>query len=1481
MSSTPNSFNEKRNLELLGDSFESILDDSDEYILSLQLDFSIKYANKGFTAMCLKAYDLVVEIEKTSFFEIIPAFLTKHYKEILANVMAGDTVKNNTFRNFGAKNLPDVYYQEVFKPVKNSQNNVESIHIFIRDITQNYKTENQLAENEAILKGVFESNSDEIFSLNNKYEITSFNKNIAESIEKLTGKRIKLGTNILQHLEKQDFADISQTHKKRFDIALKGERITEVDTFELEGSVKHTEFTVNPIYLNESIVGISAFGKDITQKLITEKAISEAYQEEIKLNKELANRKEELTTKEEELLQSIEELISVNDFVEQRERQINTIFDNSPDIIASIDREYKVNIANRPFRELFFKINKKDFEPGANVKTFLLDQSAWQSYEAIYKSVFEGNAYSRIVDLNDTILGRYVCEECYSPIRNEHDEITEIAIYIKEITEKVKSQEKISIQEKRFTSVINSTDVDGILVVNSNYILTGFNKSYENVMQSNYGITIEADKYSIFDLLPPQFHEDYRQIFDNVLKGETQHKETMHPIADGKHIYTTESFFPIFDNDNKIVEIAVFIRDVTESVVNQKLIKDSEEMLRETQEIAVLGSWQYVLATGDVIWSDVTYAIYEIPLGTKIDFNLFQTLHSEEENALISEIISNATKNKCAYKLENKYVSPTGIEKCLLGIGNPISDTEGNLIEFRGSIQDITDRKKAEQSLELSLQQSNKLNEILAQRELELTSNEEELRSYVDELSLVNKKLEEKEQFLQKNIQLLNLTGLVNKVGGWEYDVAMNKYYFTDQMYLMRGLKVGDELNFNKMSDFYNETDKLVIENNIKKLFEKGDPFDSEMEMTTQTGSKIWVRSVGYAEMSNGKTIKAYGAVQDITKRKQDRQKILDSEANLKAIINSNDFSIWAVSNDLKFIAFNEEFTSRYKSVFKREPREGMDALEGVNAETLKDWKEFYDKALSGEKFKAELGSEGTIFEYHFNPIKNSDGSITGVAIIGSDISQKRTIEKQIKLSEQKFRALFEKARVSMMIIDKDNIIDCNDHTLNLLQLSDRSELNSLIGPILKQSSFDGFSVVHKSANIQKIIDSHEERVFEWSHVRKDGKQLYGEIRVTPIEIDGKEVLFSQFYDLTDRKVAENKILESENFLNSIIDNIPIGIMIIDQEGEVQRMNNAILALTSIPVDWHSRSGIHFRNDSFLKEIGATYFFESALEGKVIINQELQVDFGLSVNEWNMRNDLVWFLVTAFPIYENKKVKNVVVALIDVSADKKNKEQIESNAHELVESNKKMAEYKLMALRSVMNPHFLFNSLNSIQYFIAKNDREQALNYLSLFSKLIRSILNSSIDNSHSLAEEISILRFYTDLETLRFENKFITIFHIEESIDLENIEIPSLILQPYVENAILHGLYNKAGEKGVLRISFKLTDNERLLVSIEDNGVGRIEALEIKQASKIHRSVGMLVTQERLALINKNNNLSVTIVDLKDENNLPNGTRVEVLFNI
>ena len=212
---------------------------------------------------------------------------------------------------------------------------------------------------------------------------------------------------------------------------------------------------------------------------------------------------------------------------------------------------------------------------------------------------------------------------------------------------------------------------------------------------------------------------------------------------------------------------------------------------------------------------------------------------------------------------------------------------------------------------------------------------------------------------------------------------------------------------------------------------------------------------------------------------------------------------------------------------------------------------------------------------------------------------------------------------------------------------------------------------------------------------------------------------------------------------------------------------------------------------------------------------------------------------------------------------------------ELASANKTIGELKLMALRSVMNPHFIFNALNSIQFFIAKNDRLNAINYLSTFSKLIRGILTNSVNNKVKLTDEIELLKHYVNLELLRFEEKFEFILSVSPTLDVDNIEVPSLLIQPYVENAILHGLYNKQS-KGILKISVR-EDQDSVLFEIEDNGIGREAARKLRQQNfPQHKSMGTILTEERFKLINMEEKASFEIRDLfEDEKSA--GTLVKI----
>jgi ligand-binding sensor domain-containing protein len=209
---------------------------------------------------------------------------------------------------------------------------------------------------------------------------------------------------------------------------------------------------------------------------------------------------------------------------------------------------------------------------------------------------------------------------------------------------------------------------------------------------------------------------------------------------------------------------------------------------------------------------------------------------------------------------------------------------------------------------------------------------------------------------------------------------------------------------------------------------------------------------------------------------------------------------------------------------------------------------------------------------------------------------------------------------------------------------------------------------------------------------------------------------------------------------------------------------------------------------------------------------------------------------------------------------------------------KKLYQLEQKALQLQMNPHFLFNSLNSIQGLILGNDIDGAIHYLSKFSQLMRKTLSNSGESFIPLIDELNALTLFIEIESFRFGDRFDFTINIDPKIDQEFIEIPPMILQPYVENAIVHGLLNSK-HKGNLLIELVL-DGKNLLCLIQDDGVGRKRATEIRNASGIEQKPkGMSITSERLSILNQfsDDSYSVKITDLFDENGNASGTRVEL----
>jgi two-component sensor histidine kinase len=244
---------------------------------------------------------------------------------------------------------------------------------------------------------------------------------------------------------------------------------------------------------------------------------------------------------------------------------------------------------------------------------------------------------------------------------------------------------------------------------------------------------------------------------------------------------------------------------------------------------------------------------------------------------------------------------------------------------------------------------------------------------------------------------------------------------------------------------------------------------------------------------------------------------------------------------------------------------------------------------------------------------------------------------------------------------------------------------------------------------------------------------------------------------------------------------------------------------------------------------------------------------------------------------ENERLEKMVDERTQEVLQKNNLLETQKQQQLKSDYEKQLAEMEMQALRSQMNPHFIFNSLNSIRHQILTGKHENASTYLMRFAKLLRQILQNSRDHAIPLSEEIELIVLYLQLEQLRFGDLFEYQLEISPDIDTEAIMIPSMLLQPYVENALKHGIAESS--RLPRRIHIRIEETQQgFRYEIEDNGIGRLAA-EKKNALRDRPGLGLKITNERIMLFNNsyNQHIEVTFVDLIDPDQKPIGTRVVI----
>jgi tetratricopeptide (TPR) repeat protein len=340
------------------------------------------------------------------------------------------------------------------------------------------------------------------------------------------------------------------------------------------------------------------------------------------------------------------------------------------------------------------------------------------------------------------------------------------------------------------------------------------------------------------------------------------------------------------------------------------------------------------------------------------------------------------------------------------------------------------------------------------------------------------------------------------------------------------------------------------------------------------------------------------------------------------------------------------------------------------------------------------------------------------------------------------------------------------------------------------------------------------------------------------------------------------------------------GLSIARQSGAKQFVRDGFEILSSLHEHRRQPDSAYFYykqytilNDSVLNDLVkgklAAYTFEDKIE---LLNKEKQIQQTKLQKQTLLKNTLlvgvIILLVIAAIVFRNIILKR---------RNEKMRLQHELELHKL-ESEKQLSELEMQALRAQMNPHFIFNSLNSINRFILQNNRAQASEYLTKFSKLVRMILQNSQASLISLESELESLELYLQMETLRFDFHFSYKISVPKDLDIDLLKVPPLIIQPYVENAIWHGLMHKE-EKGQLDIEVSQEDGY-LYFKISDNGIGRKQAaaLASKSATK-HKSMGLRITADRIAMMQRSNGTEspVTINDLVNGDGSAAGTEVRI----
>ena len=416
----------------------------------------------------------------------------------------------------------------------------------------------------------------------------------------------------------------------------------------------------------------------------------------------------------------------------------------------------------------------------------------------------------------------------------------------------------------------------------------------------------------------------------------------------------------------------------TQRKLADEALKESMEMLQKARKLAQLGVWNWKIEGDIVTWTEELYQITGIdPTLPAPAYDALSTIYTPRSWQLLKTAIEKAKKNGNPYQLELEVVRPDGSIRNVIAFGGTKFDDKKQIIGLYGTVQDITERKRAEQEI------------ILANKELQFQNEEKEKRTAE----------------LTKSKQFLNDTGKLAKVGGWEISAQNNELYWSDVLYLIHEVEPDYQPTVELAINSYVPESRHILSEALNQALTKGEPFDKELQMITAKQHKIWVRLIGQAYHANGKIVKISGMLQDITERKLAEEALV----KMKKAIYASGEAIFLTDKQGVFTYINPAFTSLYGFTEKEIVGKSTPSILKSGVLDKSVYEIFWENLLNGNEVRGDIinrKKDGTLIdiESSSSPIFDEEKKIIGFLGIQRDITERKLAEEALKNSQQQLR---------------------------------------------------------------------------------------------------------------------------------------------------------------------------------------------------------------------------------------------------------------------------------------------------------------------------------------------------------------------------------------------------------------------------------------------------------------------------------------------